>query len=182
MFVLLTARCAMLINYLYDQHLTGEFPAARLPWGVCGEETQVKIFAYRVVQKGPRTFDNVIERLHRLELQDRHFGGSKIRLEDRARRGGILLADFARERGGHGPGRMAPNEALQDIPLRGGQNFGEDTGMAYDLATGNAAIQYNHYGPRSQSIENYLYAYDLHLGGLRAAANPQEPDEERCGV
>lgn len=89
--------------------------------------------------------------------------------------------DFARERGGHGPGRMGLNEALQEIPLRAGQNFGEDTGIAYDVNSGLAAIQYNHYGPRAESIEEYLYMYDLGLGGLRAAARPDEPDEERCG-
>ena len=130
----------------------------------------MKIFAYRIVQKGPRSLEAIIDRVHRLELQHRVIGGSKIRLEERGRKDGFLLMDFARERGGHGPGRMAPNEALQEIPLRAGQNFGEDTGVAYDPASGHAAIQYNHYGPRAESIEEYLYTYDLSLGGLRAAA------------
>ena len=105
---------------------------------------------------------------------------SKVRLEERGRRTGFILMDFARERGGHGPGRMAPNEALQDIPLRAGQNFGEDTGIAYDPASGYAAIQYNHYGPRDRSIEEYLYAYDLSLGELRVA-RAGERQEDLCG-
>lgn len=172
----------MLIAQRANARLTREFSPVRLLLGAVDLGGKaVKIFAYRIVQKGPRTFETIIERLNGLSLADRTIGGSKIRLEERARRRGLLFVDFARQRGGHGPGRMAPNEALQDIPLRGGQNFGEDTGLAYDPASGCAAVQYNHYGPRAPSIEHYLYDCDLSFGGLRAAARPDEPDSERCG-
>lgn len=128
----------------------------------------------------PRTFESIIDRIAAMNLEDRFFGGAGLRLEDRSRKGGLLFADFARERGGHGPGRMSRTEALQEIQLRQGQNFGEDTGMAYDPRTGYAAIQYNHFGPRSAAIENYLYAADLSFGGLR---QPQrgEKDSDVCG-
>jgi hypothetical protein len=75
---------------------------------------------------------------------------------------------------------MARNEALQDINLRDGEEFGEDTALAYDSDSGYAAVQYNHYGPRERSIEDYLYAFDLSIGGLRAG-RPGERDEDRCG-
>ena len=140
----------------------------------------MKVFAYRVVQQGPRKLEAVIDRLHGCSLEDRVIAGSDLRLEERLHRRGFLFADFARARGGHGPGRMSPTAALQEIPLRAGESFGEDTAMAYDPATGYAAIQYNHFGPRSRSIEDYLYAFDMSLGGLRTA-RAGERNSERCG-
>ena len=140
----------------------------------------MKIFAYRVVQKGPRALATVIDRLHNLPIQDRFFGSGSIRLEQKAMRDGFLLMDFAKARGGHGPGRMSRTQALQDISLRDVEEFGEDTGMAFDPRTNYVVIQYNHYGPRERSVEDYLYAFDLSLGGLRPAQN-DELDEDRCG-
>lgn len=140
----------------------------------------MKIFAYRVVQNGPRTLATIADRLHALDLQNRFFGGRAVRLEERGHRTRFLLLDFAKERGGHGPGRMARNEALQEIPLRQGQNFGEDTALAYDPQTGYAAVQYNHFGPRVPSIEEYLYSFDLSLGGLRVAT-AGEQQHNLCG-
>jgi hypothetical protein len=139
----------------------------------------VKIFAYRVHQRGPRSFEHIITRLHALALPDRYFSGP-VRLEDMGRRGGFLLMDFSRERGGHGPGRMSRRAALQDIQLRGGESFGEDTGLAFDPQTGYAALQYNHYGPRVSAIEDYLYAFDESLGGL-ARPGPGQTPADVCG-
>jgi hypothetical protein len=125
----------------------------------------MKIFAYRVHQRGPRSLDQIVTRLHGLALEDRYFAGP-VRLEDIGRRSGLLLMDFSRERGGHGPGRMSKRAALQNIQLGAGESFGEDTGIALDPQTGLAAVQYNHYGPRVTAIEDYLFAYD----GARSAA------------
>jgi hypothetical protein len=88
--------------------------------------------------------------------------------------------DFAKTRGGHGPGRMSRAQALEHIALRDGEEFGEDTGLAFDPRSGYAAMQYNHFGPRERSIEEYLYAFDLSLGGLRPLQD-NEHDEDRCG-
>ena len=108
----------------------------------------MKIFAYRVQQKGPRTFSAVINSLHALALDQRHLGAaSDIRLEERQVRAGILYMDFAKSRGGHGPGRMSRNRPLQVIRLNADEAFGEDTAVAYHLETGCAAVQYNHHGP-----------------------------------
>lgn len=139
----------------------------------------MKIFAFRVHQRGPRTFEQIISRLNALPIQDRYFA-SPVRLEDLSRRGGLLLMDFSRERGGHGPGRMSRQAALQEIRLRDGESFGEDTGVALDPRTGYAALQYNHYGPRVGAIEDYLFAYDESLGGLAQPGRGQT-SADVCG-
>jgi hypothetical protein len=139
----------------------------------------MKIFAYRIEQKGPRTFPELIDRIHRKPLQDR-FGERGIRLEERRNYRGFLLVDFARVRRGHGPGRLARNTPFKGIRLRGGQSFAEDTGMAFDPKTGYAAIQYNHFGPRALAIEEYLWAEDLTFGGQRSR-RAGETDEDRFG-
>lgn len=139
----------------------------------------MKIFAYRIVQKGPRTLTNISESLGTRGFEDRYFGGMPIRLEDVGTHGGFLLIDFSKERGGHGPGRMSRAAGIADIDLREGESFGEDTAIAFDQASGFAAMQYNHVGPRHTAIEDYLYAYDLSLGG-----QPREEgqrDEDRFG-
>lgn len=139
----------------------------------------MKIFACRVQQRGPRTFGQIITRLDGLPLQNRYFAGP-VRLEEMGRRHGLLLVDFSRERGGHGPGRMSKNARLQEIRLHAGESFGEDTGLAFDARTGYAAIQYNHYGPRITAIEDYLYAVDQSLGGL-AQPGPGQTPADVCG-
>jgi hypothetical protein len=140
----------------------------------------VKIFAYRVLQKGPRTLNQICNTLKAANFEDRYFGGSPIRLEEAEIRAGLLLIDFSRERGGHGPGRMSRAAGLSDINLRAGESFGEDTALAFDQASGFAAMQYNHVGPRTTAIEDYLFACDLSLGGLPPRQDG-ERDEDRFG-
>ncbi|MCV0387135.1 MAG: hypothetical protein K5821_12000 [Nitrobacter sp.] len=140
----------------------------------------MKIFAYRVVQKGPRTLSDICGRLKALNFEDRYFGGSPLRLEEVDTRAGILLIDLSRERGGHGPGRMSRAAGLSDIRLSVGESFGEDTAIAFDQASGFAALQYNHIGPRTTAIEDYLFAYDLSLGGL-PPRQEGEHDQDRFG-
>lgn len=140
----------------------------------------MKIFAYRILQRGPRSLDAVCNQLNAANLQDRYFGGGPIRLEDARMHDGFYLMDFSRERSGHGPGRMSRQAPLIDIGLRAGENFGEDTAIAFDIASGFAAMQYNHVGPRTTALEDYLFAYDLTLGG-QPPARQGERDEDRFG-
>jgi hypothetical protein len=140
----------------------------------------MRIFAYRIEQKGPRSLDVLTERLFRLPLQDRFYGPGNVRLEARQSRRGLLFLDFAKERGGHGPGKMARDAELSEIRLRQGENFGEDTAVVVDLASRYAAVQYNHFGPRTLTLEHYLYSFDLSLGG-RGPAAPGTSDEDRFG-
>jgi hypothetical protein len=75
---------------------------------------------------------------------------------------------------------MSRAAGLSDIALKAGESFGEDTALAFDPASGFAALQYNHYGPRTGAIEDYLYAYDLSLGD-RPSRQEGERDEDRFG-
>jgi hypothetical protein len=140
----------------------------------------MKIFAYRVAQKGPRSLNRICDLLKAADFEDRFFGGSPVRLEEAATREGFLVMDFSRERGGHGPGKMSRAAGLSDIALKAGESFGEDTAIAFDPLSGFAAMQYNHYGPRTTAIEDYLYAYDLSLGG-QPPREDGERDEDRFG-
>jgi len=139
----------------------------------------MKILAYRISQKGPRALPALIDHLHGVELNARA-GIGGLRLEERAMLSRMLVMDFAKPRGGHGPGRMSPTDPLEAIRLRQGQDFGEDTGIAFDLQSGCAAIQYNHFGPRPRAIEEYLWGVDLSLGG-RPELRRGESDADRYG-
>jgi hypothetical protein len=87
-----------------------------------------------------------------------------MRLEDANVRGDYVYLDFARPRTGHGPGHMAKSRPIQDFDLPDDEAFGEDTAVAFDPASGYAAVQYNHYGPRVSAIEQYLSVADRALG------------------
>lgn len=127
----------------------------------------MKIYAYRLEQKGPRSLQAVIDRIHGLAIGDRFIGDMGVRLEDRGQRSGFLMMDFARIRSGHGPGRLRRHHPMQEFQLAQDENFGEDTGIAYDPQTRYAAVQYNHIGPRALLIERYLRAADLSFGQIR---------------
>ena len=45
--------------------------------------------------------------------------------------------------------------------MSGGYGFAEETAVVHDHKGGWLAIQYNHYGPRSQAISEYLSTYSL---------------------
>jgi hypothetical protein len=85
--------------------------------------------------------------------------------------------DFARPRGGHGPGRMSKAQALAHIALADGENFGEDTAIVFDPISNYAVTQYNHFGPRITAIENYLSSYDFSLGGIREPQNGERAED-----
>jgi len=92
-------------------------------------------------------------------------GERSIRLEQAIGQNGFWFADFAAPRNGHGPGRMGRGAPLEGIALDEGHSFGEDTAFAFDPDTRYMAIQYNHFGPRSNGIEKYLYSADVFFGG-----------------
>jgi len=142
----------------------------------------MRIFAYRVVQKGPRGLEDVLSRLAGLPLKDRVFDGaaSGMRLEDARLIQHFMHADLAVPRTGHGPGRMGLDAPLADIEMAKDEAFGEDAGLVYDPASGYLALQYNHVGPRIGRIQSYLAAADLSFGEL-GPAQPGQSDWDRCG-
>jgi len=123
-------------------------------------------YAYRVEQAGPRSLREMAVALERLPLGQRYFPGAPagLRLEDSNVAGDHVLMSFSRPRRGHGPGSLGDDAPLGDIDLGEGKRFGEDTALAYDPASGFAAIQFNQYGPRVSHIQEYLTAADLALG------------------
>jgi hypothetical protein len=58
-----------------------------------------------------------------------------------------------------GPGRVSPHTVAQSIHLAEDESFSEDTAALYDPANKALVLQYNHYGPRAQAIEDYFTVY-----------------------
>jgi len=97
-----------------------------------------------------------------LDQRTRHVG-YKLRLEDfRAPddRRSYWLLDFAKLRFDGGPGRASERAPTASFDLAEGEGFSEETAMLYHPASGFAALQYNHHGPRVQAIADYLGAFD----------------------
>lgn len=140
----------------------------------------MKVYAFRVQQQGPRALQTVIDRIHAMPLGNRFIGDMGVRLEEKGQRGGFLMLDFARIRTGHGPGRLRRHHPIEEFHLAQDENFGEDTGIAYDPQTQYAAIQYNHIGPRALLIERYLRAADISFGQIRDKEEG-EHDEDVAG-
>lgn len=67
----------------------------------------------------------------------------------------LVLMDFSKRRMA-GPGRSSANALTQGFKLQKTEGFGELTAALYDTATSKILIQYNHYGPRSGSIAEYI--------------------------
>ena len=97
-----------------------------------------------------------------LEKRIRHVG-YKMRLEDFMPPDNVRpywLLDFAKLRFDGGPGRASDKVPTSSFDLAEGEGFSEETAMLYHPASGFAMLQYNHHGPRTQSIADYLGAFD----------------------
>ena len=97
-----------------------------------------------------------------LDQRTRHIG-YKLRLEDFLapdENRPFWLLDFAKLRFDGGPGRASEKEPTASFDLAEGEGFSEETGMLYHPTSGFAALQYNHHGPRVQSIADYLGGFD----------------------
>lgn len=58
-----------------------------------------------------------------------------------------------------GPGRAKRDTPSQGIDLDEDEDFTEDTAILFDPASMMMVVQYNHYGPRSGSVVDYLNAW-----------------------
>lgn len=125
----------------------------------------MKILAVQIQQQGNLTLTDLIAEIHALPLADRRFAGSDLRLDEANLEGDLhTYADFAKARGGHGPGRMSRHAPLTEIDLGEDEFFGEDTGLVFDRPTGRAALQFNQFGPRLRAIEDYINIAARNLG------------------
>lgn len=127
----------------------------------------MKIIGYRVEMRGNRSLAELLTAIYDLPLARREIfsAADGLRLESFVHQENRLRLDFARPRPGHGPGRMSSDEELTPFDLEEDEYFGEDTALVIDVATGAAAVQYNHYGPRASAIEDYLSSADHELPG-----------------
>lgn len=117
----------------------------------------MKIYAYKLTSKTGSDIKETSEEIMALSLPERVFAPRTfMRLEHRLISKNLIFLDFAKARRGHGPGKISKNKELTDIGLADDEAFGEDTGLALDLASGFAAIQFNSSGPRAIPIADYL--------------------------
>lgn len=95
-----------------------------------------------------------------IEELETDVGESRIRLEAAVELNVLgkhfWLMDFANARYDHGPGRVAPGTPIADFELGEGEGFGEETAALYDVKKKRLLVQYNHYGPRAQTIAKFL--------------------------
>lgn len=71
---------------------------------------------------------------------------------------GVWRLSFLKFRA-EGPGRVSLGKAAESITLEEGESFSEDTAALYDPEKNVLILQYNHYGPRAQAIEDYFTVY-----------------------
>ena len=124
----------------------------------------MRVHLYEVCRSdGARPLEDVLEQLHATPLEERlrSIGYQEIRLEDIRPPGkvdGTWRLDFCKLRN-QGPGRASPKVATQSFELQQGERFAEETAALFDPASGFLAVQYNHFGPRSASLGEYLSIY-----------------------
>src|SRR5207248_1807943 len=60
----------------------------------------------------------------------------------------------------HGPGRASRRQAIEGFDLQNDQGFGEETAALYDAQRGYLLVQYNHFGVRPGSMQQYLSMFN----------------------
>ena len=140
-----------------------------------------KIHLYKLFTgRDSRNLVDVIRETVGIDLEDRtrRLPRQPYRLEDAVRptrNAPFWLIDFAKLRFDGGPGKASKATPVESFELDGGFGFAEETAMLYHAETDYVVMQYNHYGPRAGSIEEYLSTVDLtqvNDFGLRLQLNP----------
>jgi hypothetical protein len=124
----------------------------------------MKVHLYSVHSQPESTkLDVALQHFSKLSIEKRTLsvgvGGQEIRLEKAFQDSDnphLWFLDFTKSRYENGPGRISPTVAIQGFTLASNEGFGEETAALYDSKKNLIAIQYNHFGPRAGSIENYL--------------------------
>lgn len=126
-----------------------------------------KIHLYKVqADKDSAALDELLEAISETDLAERtrKLGTQPYRLEEvhkPTKDTPYWLADFTKVRYDGGPGKASEGTPVESFEMAGGFGFAEETAMLYDPKTGCVVMQYNHYGPRAQSISDYLSVFDL---------------------
>lgn len=137
--------------------------------------SELKIHLYKVAsQHGSRPLDDVLNLINSIDLQNRmkHCSHQDIRLDEvqsPSKSKPYWLLDFGNLRFTSGPGRASRNTPTQSFSLQKGEGFAEETAVLYDAHHNAMLVQYNHYGPRVGTIQEYLSSfgsqdiYDLNI-------------------
>lgn len=120
----------------------------------------MKIHAYKVVadRDDSRPLEQRLAERDGQPLAERLYSqsGLKLRLENHQRRNGLVELNFVSFRLTTAPVRLAEDRPLAEIDIGDDESFGEETACLYDPASHIMLVQYNHYGPRSSAIRDYL--------------------------
>lgn len=125
---------------------------------------RMKIHLFKVVRHdNTEPLEDLLGRIagDDIEAKLRVAGAHEVRAEAVTKNsGGYWLLDFGMLRHEHGPGRARRDKPIIGFDFEDGEAFGEETAALYDPKRGCMLIQYNHFGVRSGSIQNYLSNYD----------------------
>ncbi|MFM8259335.1 MAG: DUF6731 family protein [Vulcanococcus sp.] len=120
----------------------------------------MKIYAYKVKPEDDSTkpLEQAFEFYGKwpLDQRMRDLPGSRVRLENLQKRGGLYFANFVIFRGGSGPVIVSEQRPMSEIAIKDDESFGEDTACLYDPQAKYLLIQYNHHGPKASAIQAYL--------------------------
>lgn len=120
----------------------------------------MKIHAYKVVpeREDSQPLEQRLAERDGQSLAERLFcqGGLKLRLENHQQRHGLVELNFVSFRLSTAPVRLAEDRPLAEIDIAEDESFGEETACLYDPGSRYMLVQYNHYGPRSGAIRDYL--------------------------
>lgn len=83
-------------------------------------------------------------------------GGCDVRVEEIEFQNGCWLANFVKERVGHGPTKYSKTKPSAGFEFDEDDGFGEESSCLYDPDTQHMIVQYNHIGVRSSHIEHFL--------------------------
>ncbi|WP_348700328.1 DUF6731 family protein [Duganella fentianensis] len=105
--------------------------------------------------------DSIEDRLRTIGIQKQEIRIESIRAPGQdGNNTPYWFLDFTKLRFDHGPGKVSRDEPIEGFELNDDEGFGEESAVLFDPTTGHALIQYNHNGPRSGTIEEYLCFYD----------------------
>jgi hypothetical protein len=120
----------------------------------------MKIYAYKVKPEDDSTkpLEQAFEFYDKwpLDQRMRDLPGSRVRLENLKKKGGIYYANFVIFRGGSGPVIVSEHRPMSEIAIKDDESFGEDTACLYDPQAKYILIQYNHHGPKASAIQDYM--------------------------
>jgi hypothetical protein len=135
------------------------------------QDAKIKVFLFRIdPRKGSEALSDVLKKIRKdpIESRVRNCSGVNYRLEivNPPKKGeSTWELNFVRMRDAHGPGKVSKVKALSGFNIKSDEYFGEDTAVLYDEETRFAIVQYNHWGVRTNGIEQYLSSY------VQSAAN-----------